>query len=64
MWQERRYELQAQEANQQIQAILEGLQIPPDRRSFYAQLLTTVLKMYEDGADLGEAVVVVARAPT
>ena len=54
MMQERRYQLQAQEANQQIQAMLEGLQIPGDRRLFYAQLLTTVLKMYEDGADLGD----------
>ena len=55
MLQERRYQLQAQEANEQIQAILEGLQIPGDRRLFYAQLLTTVLKMYEDGADLGDS---------
>jgi uncharacterized protein (TIGR00730 family) len=54
MLQERRYELQAQEANQQIQAMLEGLQLPGDRRLLYAQLLTTVLKMYEDGADLGD----------
>jgi uncharacterized protein (TIGR00730 family) len=54
MLQERRYQLQAQEANQQIQAMLEGLHIPSDRRSLYAQLLTTVLKLYEDGADLGD----------
>src|SRR5262245_18538278 len=54
MVQARRYQLQAQEANQQIQAMLEGLQIPSDRRSLYAQLLTTVLKLYEDGADLGD----------
>jgi uncharacterized protein (TIGR00730 family) len=54
MLQERRYQLQAQEANQQIQALLEGLQLPGGRRFLYAQLLTTVLKMYEDGADLGD----------
>jgi uncharacterized protein (TIGR00730 family) len=54
MLQERRYELQAQGVNQQIQAMLEGLQLPGDRRPLYAQLLTTVLKMYEDGADLGD----------
>ena len=54
MLQERRYQLQAQEANQQIEALLEGLQIPGDRRPLYAQLLTTVLKMYEDGDDLGD----------
>ena len=54
MAQERRYQLQSEEANQQIQAMLEGLQIPGDSRLLYAQLLTTVLKMYEDGADLGD----------
>jgi uncharacterized protein (TIGR00730 family) len=52
--QERQYQLRAQEANQQIKAMLDALQIPSDRRRLYAQLLTTVLKMYEDGADLGD----------
>src|SRR5262245_28973411 len=52
--QERAYQLQAQETNQQIQAMLKGLQIPGDTRPLYAQLLTTVLKMYEDGADIGD----------
>ena len=52
--QERRYQLQARETNQQIRDMLEGLQIPGDRRPLYGQLLTTVLKMYEDGADLGD----------
>jgi uncharacterized protein (TIGR00730 family) len=54
MLQERRYQLQAPEANQQIQAMLDGLQIEGAKRPLYAQLLTTVLKMYEDGADLGD----------
>ena len=54
MAQERRYQLQAEGANQQIEALLEGLQIPDDSRLFYAQLLTTVLKMFEDGADPGD----------
>jgi uncharacterized protein (TIGR00730 family) len=54
MIQERRYQLQSLEANQQIKAVLEGLQIPSDSRPFYTELLTTVLKMYEDGADVGD----------
>jgi uncharacterized protein (TIGR00730 family) len=54
MAQERRYQLQAEEANRQIKAVLEGLQIPGESRRLYAELLTTVLKMYEDGADLGD----------
>jgi uncharacterized protein (TIGR00730 family) len=54
MAQERRYQLQAEGANRQIDALLEGLQIPSDSRPLYAQLLTTVLKMFEDGADLGD----------
>src|SRR5262245_7892106 len=52
--QERRYQLRTQEANQHIQAMLEELQIPGATRPLYAQLLTTVLKMHEDGADLGD----------
>jgi uncharacterized protein (TIGR00730 family) len=51
MAQERRYQLQAEDANRQIHTLLDGLQIPGDSRPFYAQLLTTVLKMHEDGAD-------------
>src|SRR5207249_12094586 len=27
---------------------------PADRRGYYQQLLTTVLKLYEDGADIGD----------
>ena len=51
---ERRYQLQSEEANRQLKAVLEELHIPGDARGFYAQLLTTVLKMDEDGADLGD----------
>jgi uncharacterized protein (TIGR00730 family) len=54
MAQERRYQLQSEETNRQIEALLEGLHIPVGSRPQYAQLLTTVLKMYEDGADLGD----------
>ncbi len=50
---ERRYLLQSEETNRQIEELLEGLQIPKERWLYYAQMLTTVLKMFEDGADLG-----------
>jgi uncharacterized protein (TIGR00730 family) len=52
--QERRYQLQSEAANRQIEALMDGLHVPDDSRPFYAQLLTTVLKMHEDGADLGD----------
>ncbi len=52
MAQERRYQLQSEEANRQIEALLDGLQIRGDSRFYYTQLLTTVLKMHEDRADL------------
>jgi uncharacterized protein (TIGR00730 family) len=51
---ERRYQLQAEDANRQIEALLEGRQIPAGSRLLYAQLLTTVLKMFEDEADVGD----------
>jgi uncharacterized protein (TIGR00730 family) len=54
MAQERRYQLQSEEGNRQIEALLDGQQIADDNRPFYAQLLTTVLKMSEDGADPGD----------
>ena len=52
--QERRYQLQSGEGNRQIEALLDGLHVSGESRPLYAQLLTTVLKMYEDGADLGD----------
>lgn len=51
---ERRYQLQSEEANRQIETLLEGLQVPAEARSYYAQMLTTVLKLFEDEADLGD----------
>jgi uncharacterized protein (TIGR00730 family) len=54
MLQERRYQLQSEEGNRQIDALLDTLGISGESRPLYAQLLTTVLKMYEDGADLGD----------
>jgi uncharacterized protein (TIGR00730 family) len=52
MAQERRYQLQSEEANRRIEALLDALQIRGDSRLYYTQLLTTVLKMHEDKADL------------
>src|SRR5918996_1841039 len=54
MAQERRYQLQSEAANRDLEALLEDLQVPDESRPLYGQLLTTVLKMFEDGADLGD----------
>lgn len=51
---ERRYHLQSEEANRQLDALLEGLRVPREAWPYYSQMLTTVLKMFEDGADVGD----------
>jgi uncharacterized protein (TIGR00730 family) len=51
---ERRYHLQNEEANRRLDALLEQLRVPERSWPFYAEMLTTVLKMFEDGADLGD----------
>ncbi len=51
---DRRYQLQSEEANRQLDALLEGLRVPRETWAYYSQMLTTVLKMFEDGADLGD----------
>ncbi len=45
---ERRYQLQDEEANRQIEALLERLRVPADTWRYHAELLTTVLKTVED----------------
>ena len=50
---ERRYHLQSEEANRAIDALLEQLRVPEDTWRLYSELLTTVLKLYEDGAGVG-----------
>jgi len=50
----RRYQLHNQAANRLIQELLDAIGAPPDRRGFYQQLLTTVLKLEEDGALSGD----------
>ena len=51
---ERKYQLQSEEANRQLDALLEGLRVPRETWPYYSQMLTTVLKMFEDGADVGD----------
>ncbi len=51
---ERRYHLQNEEANRRLDALLEQLRVPERSWPYYAEMLTTVLKMFEDGADLGD----------
>jgi hypothetical protein len=51
---ERRYQLQSEEANRQLDALLAGLGVHQETSSYYAQMLTTVLKMFEDGAEIGD----------
>ena len=50
----RKYQLQNDDANRLIAELLDVTSVPADRRGYYQQLLTTVLKLYEDGADIGD----------
>jgi uncharacterized protein (TIGR00730 family) len=51
---ERRYQLQNEPANALIAQLLEAAAIPPDRRGYFQHMLTTVLKLHEDGAPSGD----------
>jgi uncharacterized protein (TIGR00730 family) len=51
---ERRYQLQSDEANRRIDALLENLRVPESTWRFYAEMLTTALKLFEDGAGVGD----------
>jgi uncharacterized protein (TIGR00730 family) len=46
----RRYQLQNEDANRQILNLLEAAGVPRDKRGYLQQLLTTALKLHEDGA--------------
>jgi len=46
---DRRYQLQSDEANRRIDALLEQLRVPEGTWRLYGEMLTTVLKMFEDG---------------
>ena len=50
----RRYQLQNEEANRALAALLGAAGVASDRRGYYQQLLTTVLKMHEDGASVSD----------
>ena len=47
---DRQYQLQSDDANRRIDALLENLRIPESTWRLYSEMLTTVLKMYEDKA--------------
>jgi uncharacterized protein (TIGR00730 family) len=49
-----RYQLQNEAANRLIAELLEVAAVPADRRGWFQQLLTTVVKLHEDGASSGD----------
>lgn len=49
---ERRYQLQSEEANRRIDELLTHLGVTPETWRSYSEMLTTVLKMFEDGGEL------------
>src|SRR3989454_10337121 len=51
---DRHYQLQSDEANRRIDALLEHLRVPEATWRLYGEMLTTVLKMFEDGAAVGD----------
>ena len=51
---DRRYALQNEEANRLITELVDVASIPPDRRGYFQHLLTTVMKLHEDGASTGD----------
>jgi uncharacterized protein (TIGR00730 family) len=51
---DRHYQLHSDEANRRIDALLEQLGVPEATWRLYGEMLTTVLKMFEDGAGVGD----------
>jgi uncharacterized protein (TIGR00730 family) len=51
---ERRYVLQSEDANRSLDALLEHLRVPSTGWRYYSEMLTTVLKMFEDGASTAD----------
>jgi uncharacterized protein (TIGR00730 family) len=51
---ERRYQLQSDEANRRVDALLEQLRVPEVTWRLYSEMLTTTLKLFEDGAGVGD----------
>ena len=54
MAESRRYQLQNERANRLIAELIDTAEVPADRRGYVQQLLTTVLKLHEDGAGAGD----------
>jgi uncharacterized protein (TIGR00730 family) len=50
----RRYQLQNEAANRLIAELVEIAGIPPERRGYFQHMLTTVLKLHEDGPPTGD----------
>jgi uncharacterized protein (TIGR00730 family) len=50
----RRYQLQNDAANRLIAQLVEVAGVPPERRGYIQHMLTTVLKLHEDGAQAGD----------
>jgi uncharacterized protein (TIGR00730 family) len=51
---DRHYQLQSDEANRRIDALLEQLRVPEATWRLYGEMLITALKMFEDGAGVGD----------
>jgi len=51
---DRRYQLQNEDANRLVQQLLDTENVPGDQRGWFHHMLTTVLKLYEDGARPGD----------
>src|SRR5713101_6445171 len=51
---DRHYQLQSDEANRRVDALLEHLRVPEASWRLYSEMLTTVLKLFEDGAGVGD----------
>ena len=49
-----RYQLQNEAANRLIAELVEIAGIPPERRGYFQHMLTTVLKLHEDGTPTGD----------
>src|SRR5262249_49792197 len=50
----RRYQLQSAAANRLILELVDAAGVPAEKRGYVQQLLTTVLKMHEDGTPLSD----------
>ena len=50
----RKYQLQNERANRLIADLLDAAEVPADRRGYFQQLMTTVLKLHEDRAGTGD----------